>query len=232
MNHEWLSEWFQPHLLSPERVTESRKAFRDNPARFLVLDDVLKGSVVSSIGPFLEHEAPFKPSFGLFSDGRVDETSWLAAEEEDRFFRYEILGEGPPKGGPTLDLFEFLNFREMIQDKRFGDFITDMTGLQLGQAGQTVHAMREGDFLKPHNDHNEDRVLAFIFYLSIDWKEEYGGSLEICDYSDTIYQVSARANRLVIFDVLAHGQHWVTPVTKEAEGRPRICLAGFFSKVE
>lgn len=230
-DREWLTRWFQPRHLWPHNVAGARRAFAAHSARVVVLDDVLKADVAAGLSRFLEHEAPLKLHHGLFSRGRVDRASWEAASEEDRFFRYEALGEGPPRKAPTADLFVFLSFRQMLGDSRLGALFAELTGLELGPlASQDVHAMRRGHVLKPHSDRDDDRRLAFVFYLSSDWDETCGGALAIRDRSGGVSRIAARCNRLALFDLLAHDSHWVTPVTSRAAGRPRLSIGGWFSR--
>ena len=74
----------------------------------------------------------------------------------------------------------------------FGRFLQGLTGINglipdLHLVGGGLHRVEPGGFLKVHADfnwHDElrlDRRLNVLLYLNKDWKEEYGGHLELWD---------------------------------------------------
>ena len=80
--------------------------------------------------------------------------------------------------------------------------------------------MGENQFLNPHldNSHDKDRnrwrVLNLLYYVTPDWKEEYGGNLELWpnglkEKPVTIY---SKFNRLVIMATHNNSLHSVSPV--------------------
>src|SRR5262245_59166221 len=79
-----------------------------------------------------------------------------------------------------------------FQDSRVVDLVGQITGqtalepdVNLYAGG--ISAMPKGNYLKPHfdNSHDKDRaryrVLNLLFYVSPDWREEFGGHLEFWD---------------------------------------------------
>lgn len=108
-----------------------------------------------------------------------------------------------------LNSFEMLEFLEtltgisgLIPDPYFG--------------GGGLHQIERGGFLKVHADFNWhpklrlDRRLNLLVYLNKDWKEEYGGHLELWDaeMKQAVRSILPLFNRTVIFsttDVSFHG---------------------------
>uniref|UniRef100_A0A914CW86 Prolyl 4-hydroxylase alpha subunit domain-containing protein n=1 Tax=Acrobeloides nanus TaxID=290746 RepID=A0A914CW86_9BILA len=92
---------------------------------------------------------------------------------------------------------------------------------------------READLLLPHDDRLEERKFAFIFYLSPDWSEEFGGSLNLYDHipeenrpSQIAKSLVPKANNFVFFQVQANSWHSVSEVI--CKDKSRLSLNGWF----
>jgi Rps23 Pro-64 3,4-dihydroxylase Tpa1-like proline 4-hydroxylase len=168
---------------------------------------------------------------GLFDDADLDRLldefpsaeamRWMKFDNasEKKLGFYHELSEVSPVIRRFLDAmngFEMLMFLEqltgidgLIPDPYFG--------------GGGLHQIEEGGFLKIHADFNVhpklklDRRLNMLIYLNHDWRDEYGGHLELWDSS--MHQCRQRIlpafNRTVIFsttDASFHGHpHPLTP---------------------
>lgn len=100
-------------------------------------------------------------------------------------------------------------------------FLESLTGIQGLIAdpyftGGGLHQIERGGYLKIHADFNRhpkfalDRRLNLLLYLNEEWKEEYGGHLELWDssVSHCVSRVAPIFNRCVIFnttDISFHG---------------------------
>ena len=75
--------------------------------------------------------------------------------------------------------------RDALYSDKFVDFLQQATGIELsrGRLDLSSHIYRRGDYLGCHDDDIEEaeegRRIAFILYLSKDWKPEYGGALSL-----------------------------------------------------
>ena len=89
--------------------------------------------------------------------------------------------------------------------------ITNMPNLQADPSlsGGGMHQLNNGGFLRLHVDFNVadslphlNRRLNIILFLNKDWKNEYGGQLELwnTDCTEKIVSVEPEFNRAVIFD--------------------------------
>jgi len=98
--------------------------------------------------------------------------------------------------------------------------------------------MFKGDFLNPHIDNSHDggrkryRRLNILYYVSPNWKMEYGGNLELWD--DKVFKpetVISKFNRLVVMETNDRSWHSVSPVI-EAENKPRCCVSNYYFSSE
>jgi Rps23 Pro-64 3,4-dihydroxylase Tpa1-like proline 4-hydroxylase len=95
--------------------------------------------------------------------------------------------------------------------------ITGIAGLAPDPAfeGGGMHMIKRGGFLKIHADFNYhrrlrmDRRLNLLLYLNKDWKEEYGGHLELWDASmaHCRQRIAPIFNRCVIFSTTDFSYH-------------------------
>lgn len=128
-----------------------------------------------------------------------------------------------------------------FQDKRVVDLIAEIAGFEYIEPDPLLYAgglsmMFKNDFLNPHLDNSHDgkrqsyRRLNLLYYVSPDWKLEYGGNFELWDESRTAPKtVVAFTNRFVVMETNKLSWHSVSKVLID---RPRCCVSNYyFSKV-
>ena len=154
---------------------------------------------------------------------------------DDRYQRKSANADMRTMGPKTRALINFMNGQEMLA------FLEELTGIEglvadWQLAGGGLHALRDGGYLNVHADFNFqrhlklDRRINLLLYLNKDWREDYGGQLELWDTSMRACQRSVVPlfNRCVIFnttDTSFHGNP--VPVTAP-EGRARLSLAFYY----
>tara|TARA_B100001059_G_C17762049_1_gene543436 strand:- start:255 stop:1073 length:819 start_codon:yes stop_codon:yes gene_type:complete len=127
------------------------------------------------------------------------------------------LGIGSPEKIPKkINLFiEYLN------SYFFLDFLQKLTGIKQRLIpdpylfGAGLHEIKKGGFLKIHSDFNVhpqlnlNRRLNLLLYLNKDWKEEWGGHLELWDrdMKSCKVKISPNFNKLVIFNTTDYSFH-------------------------
>ena len=103
--------------------------------------------------------------------------------------------------------------------------LEDMSGVKSEKVDLRAYKMAEGDHFRVHIDEYAGPV-GFIYYLSKNWKWDWGGILMTADGDEMIASLP-KFNQLI---VLNHGRrrppHLVTPVAAFA-GEPRYMLVGF-----
>ena len=227
-----LSSLIQSDHLTPDALSSYRSDFESTPARFTVIENFLVPATAHRLSEFLRNEAEFKSEYGLYSteEHKVDEDAWLAAPEDDRFFRYGRLVGTPPQFQFSPNSLTYLKFRTTFQgDDNLRAFFAEVTGLELALSDDFgSHSMGVGDFLKEHDDSDRNRRLALVLYLSPDWKPEFGGGLHIADGKGGQWIVEPTYNSIVAFDTLAGTTHQVASIQETAGEQRRVTIGGWY----
>ena len=229
IDRDALGSWIAAEHLEDGALERGRAALDAHPARLLTLDGFLTTEVADRLAAFLADEASYRREFGLVSaDGAVDEASWLAADEDDRFFTLSRFHQIPEEHRFSPNALTYLRFRQAVPSPPFVDYFESLTGLSLGPSDDFgVHAMSAGDFLGEHSDENKRRGLAFVLYLSA-WEPGFGGSLVMRDAQGGEVTVDPALNRIVMFDVHAGSVHRVARVEDAAGDRVRRTIGGWY----
>jgi len=123
----------------------------------------------------------------------------------------------------------------------FVEFLERLTGIEGIIAdpyfeGGGLHQIRTGGYLKVHVDFNRhrrlrlDRRLNVLLYLNKDWKEEYGGHLELWDTDMTQCEnkILPVFNRCVVFSTTDFSYHGHPTPLSCPEDRTRKSLALYY----
>lgn len=102
--------------------------------------------------------------------------------------------------------------------------------------GGGIFAIERGGYLKVHVDFNLhphtglERRLNLLLYLNDDWREDYGGHLELWEKGAAApaKRVLPIANRCVVFSTGEHSYHGHPAPLTCPLGRLRICLSVYF----
>lgn len=120
--------------------------------------------------------------------------------------------------------------------------IAEITGLRALEPDAELYAggisaMIKGNYLKPHLDNSHDsqqeryRVLNLLYYVTPDWRPEFGGNLEVWDDgpSGAPRAFPALFNRLVVMATNRISWHSVSEIVADAR---RCCVSNYyFSKL-
>jgi Rps23 Pro-64 3,4-dihydroxylase Tpa1-like proline 4-hydroxylase len=125
-----------------------------------------------------------------------------------------------------------------FQDVRVVKLLTEISGIQSLLPDESLYAagismMLKGHHANPHLDNSHDRnrvnyrVLNLLYYVTPDWKEAYGGNLELWDNglrqkNRVIYN---RFNRLVVMATHRSSWHSVNQVLEEGH---RCCVSNYY----
>lgn len=169
----------------------------------------------------------------------------LPAYKEDIYKKGWVMNPKEEAGkntAPTLDKLEPHSrkiYDEIFHKEQWRRFLTNLTGIEGlladGQLmhGGGIHGTVHGGHLNVHADFNQfnslrRRVNMFVF-LNEDWKEEYGGHLEL--WSRDLQQCEKRIlpifGRLVIFSTSDYSYHG-HPHPLNAPGRVRRSIAQYY----
>jgi Rps23 Pro-64 3,4-dihydroxylase Tpa1-like proline 4-hydroxylase len=180
--------------------------------RFTAIDNLLPGQIAARFGKAFP---------------RLDEMRLL-----DSFRERKYTSKSLDRFNPLIADITFA-----FQDKRVIDLVAEITGIKdtVGDphlyAGG-ISAMAKGHFLNPHLDNSHDgeqknyRVLNLLYYVSPDWKPEYGGNLELWDEGVTLpIEIPSLFNRLVLMSTNDKSWHSVNEVRVD---RPRYCISNYY----
>lgn len=125
-----------------------------------------------------------------------------------------------------------------FQDLRIVKLVEEITGIKQMEPDSKLYAggislMSEGNFLNPHLDNSHDserehyRVLNLLYYVSPNWKEEYGGNLELWDNGVKEKQrvIHSKFNRLVLMITNKTSYHSVSKVVHAGH---RCCISNYY----
>lgn len=124
-----------------------------------------------------------------------------------------------------------------IQSPELVAVVERITGIQRQVPDPRLYAggitlMARGDFLNPHIDNSHDsdrtlyRTLNLLYYVTPEWKPEFGGNLELWDDAvRTPLVIPSQFNRLVIMETNRHSWHSVSPVRHEGQ---RCCVSNYY----
>lgn len=125
-----------------------------------------------------------------------------------------------------------------FQDPRIVNLVSEITGMKGLLPDEKLYAggisvMTQGNFLNPHLDNSHDldrknyRVLNLLYYVTPDWREEYGGNLELWDQSPRKpgRTIVSKFNRLV---VMATGKDSWHSVSRVQHAGSRCCISNYY----
>jgi len=182
------------NLINPVYTSEdARKKLRadfdaGNPCRHLVLDNFLDQEIADQM----------YANFPSMDSLNVRRKSINENKAEDYHFE---------KWHPS-----FSQVREVVKSKEFCQWMVDITGIEdlrttTDSLGSGVHQGADGSYVDVHIDVNMNpeaglwRRINLLIYLNKEWKDEYGGHLELWDkqMKNMIQKVAPNHNRAIIF---------------------------------
>lgn len=215
-------ENFTQQLL--ERLRDSAQSIKtqwanpvDTKTRYFVVDDLLEPQICQNI-----YDAFPKDGDGFYNRDTFREKKRTSA---DLSTYNKILSD----------------ITYAFQDRRVVELIADLVGFEQLEPDPKLYAgglsmMFPGDYLNPHIDNSHDgersryRRLNLLYYVSPDWKIEYGGNFELWDEQRLNPKtLAALTNRLVVMETNKTSWHSVSEVISD---RPRCCVSNYyFSKI-
>lgn len=180
---------------------------------------------------------------GLFSPAVLhDVLSEFPAETDDNWIRYDSptqrkreSADAAKLGPATRQLVSELNGPTFLL------FLERLTGIERLIAdphlnGGGLHEIEAGGSLSVHLDftRNEelqlDRRLNLLLYLNEDWKDEYGGHLELWDRKMTraVQKIAPVFNRCAVFTTSTISYHGHPDPLRPPAGRRRRSLALYY----
>ena len=188
------------------------------PFPHIVIDDFLPEYVLNDVLKEFPKPGEIKwQEFENKSEKKLASTSELQMGDATRFLLYQFNSS------------TFMSFLEKI---------TGINGLIPDPhfVGGGLHQIERGGYLKMHVDFNRhtrlklDRRLNLLLYLNKDWKEEYGGHIQLWDKDMTRCEkkILPIFNRCVIFSTTDFSYHGHPDPLTCPEGATRKSLALYY----
>lgn len=206
-------------MLAPQAATQTTmdRLLRDDVAKRLARLAEMKAAEYRKAEPFPHGVIDdFLPS-GVLAEALSDFPSpralrWVEYDETTEHKLAFPIAEALP---PSLrDILYFFNTPIVLR------FLEELTGIQgiipdPYFKGGGLHQIEPSGFLNVHADFNRyeklklDRRLNLLLYLNHDWREEYGGHLELWDreMKACVKRVLPIFNRCVIFSTTSDSYH-------------------------
>lgn len=201
--------------------------------------------LAETLGPAYRAAEPFPHAVieGLFEDTLLRaalnafpgpaEIAWYRYDNPlERKLATNRLAEIP---SVLVEVLKALNAKEFVA---FLETLTDIPGLVPDDhyVGGGLHQIEPGGKLDVHVDFNYhpvtrlDRRVNALLYLNEDWKEEYGGHLELWDAGLTraVRRVLPVFNRLVVFNATELAYHGHPEPLACPDGWTRKSLAAYY----
>lgn len=240
IDSEWLSLWIDPQHLQVELISTYCQTFEKSPVKMLKLNNFLTSEIAVKLSKFLEKDVKYKMSYGLHSTGKkhfgdehlVSFEEWNEADENDRFFKFNDFDGFTQSMGLNENIAAYLKFMQAFNDSKFINYLNSITGVKTDPQKTTLNcvSMSQGDYLREHTDNDGKFRLAYVFYLSQNWKRNFGGELQLLDISRNKHTVEPEFNTFVIFSVAEKTSHYVEPLTSEAADWKRQTMSGWLYK--
>ncbi|MDX1904374.1 MAG: 2OG-Fe(II) oxygenase [Thermonemataceae bacterium] len=157
---------------------------------------------------------------------------------------YDGLNENKSEGANFGDFHSaFSQLRETLMSKEFTQWMSAVTGIEEvfvtdDNLGCGLHEGKNGSFLDVHIDFNihpgknVHRRLNMLIYMNKDWKEGYGGDLEIWNADMTVCEkkVAPLFNRAVIFETSEISYHGYSKINVPAGMARKSIYTYFYTK--
>jgi hypothetical protein len=211
-----MQQWVSDRLRDPASLSQSYQ--KANPFPHIVVDDAFDPALLR--GVLAEFPAPDTESWTRYNTAK-----------ELKLFQTRIEAM-PPR---TAEFLSYCNSAPFI------DLLEQLTGID-GLIpdpylwGGGLHQIARGGFLKVHADfnwHNKLRLhrrLNVLVYLNEDWREEFGGHLELWsrDMKECRERVLPLFNRMVVFSTTDDSYHGHPHPLACPEGRTRKSIALYY----
>ena len=136
------------------------------------------------------------------------------------------------------NLFVELNSPEFIKHLENVTGIKDLIANDINLLGAGIHRIKTGGYLQLHTDFNSyfnnygklDRRINLLIYMNPEWKEEYNGSLCMCDKENKncVKKILPILNRCVIFNTSNKSIHGHPEKLNTPENISRQSIAVYY----
>lgn len=209
-----------PRVFEPRTVAELKRQYSTaEPYKHLVIDGFLNPEFADALCDRFPSLSQMKTHYKGLNENKAEDANFQAYDEAFRLLKAQYRSP------------EFIKFLEEL---------TDIKGLMMPDdaLGCGTHQGENGSYLDIHVDFNIHpsldlhRRLNVLLFLNRDWKEEYGGKLEMWDAKMTrcVKAHLPALNRLVIFETNEISYHGYGKISVPDGVTRKSIYAYFYTK--
>ena len=123
--------------------------------------------------------------------------------------------------------------RDDLGDKLWRNKVAEaFSSKPLSSIDMAAYVYGLGDFLLPHDDQVEERIIAYSLHLTPEITEEMGGALQIFDVDENnksklVDSIIPEYNSLIMFEVSKHSWHQVGEILQDIQ---RLTVTGWYHR--
>ena len=146
--------------------------------------------------------------------------------KESDLFSYWASVELTDINHPAINIL-----RDDIGDKSWRDNVSKSFGVKkLSNIDMAAYVYGLGDFLLPHDDQVEGRIIAYSLHLTPEINKEMGGALNLFEADNTgksklVDSIIPEYNSLIMFEVSDHSWHEVSEILIDIQ---RLTVTGWY----
>lgn len=225
-----LADFIDTQHLSPDAQSTYKNFFFCHEMRLLQIDNFLRPDIAEKVSKCLHSEVEWEQLYGLKhrKPHDVEKETFFEVDDTERFFTFKRCVGATLEHSNSENATAYTALCQALSEQAICDYLSEVTRVAIDSATTevTTHAYAHGDYLRTHSDTDGNRRLAFIVYLTPNWTAEQGGALHIIGHDLTEIEIQATFNRFVVFDVMAHREHFIAPIT--TQDTPRLTIGGWF----
>ena len=191
-----------------------------SPFRHVIIDNFLDYFFANKIFQLFPTINLMKTHYSGLNERKAEDTNFEKLDESFRLLHR------------SLSSVDFVNFVESVTGIEDLHTIDDRLGYGLHQGG-------DGSFLDIHIDYNlhplqkMQRRLNFLLFLNADWKNNWGGNLELWDrdVKNCVQSISPIFNRAVIFECSEVSYHGYSKMSLPDKVTRKSYYHYFFTKI-
>ena len=123
--------------------------------------------------------------------------------------------------------------RDDLGDKLWRNKVAEaFSSKPLSSIDMAAYVYGLGDFLLPHDDQVEERIIAYSLHLTPEITEEMGGALQIFNVDENnksklVDSIIPEYNSLIMFEVSKHSWHQVGEILQDIQ---RLTVTGWYHR--
>ncbi len=234
-NTTW-NQWISHNHTSPQALEAIREVIRQRPRAPIHLRDFLQPEQARRLQEALENLPLWTRVHAVVKNSleieELTQEEWLSRPEEKRWSRQDVARplnaladpSGPLSADARKAMQDFFVFA-MIGPV-FRSWLAALYGVDFQDRGACeVVRYQPGDYIIPHADTHDERIVGINFYLGHDWQDGDGGELEFFNEHSDATTIRPLFNSISMIPIHIDCLHQVKPWLRSTPGRETICLS-------